>query len=105
MWGALSGALRAQEEGRREAPPSMVACKRFGVAARWIQALIANRLFPLQRRVTHHTPTGLPLGPRSIQFDASPWGAGGVLFVSGVPSEFFCHAWGEPETSFFSATI
>eukprot|EP00972_Heterocapsa_arctica_P031294 4606862-Heterocapsa_arctica.AAC.1 len=98
MWGALSGALRAQAEGRKESPPNMVACKRFGMAARWMQALIANRLFPLQRRVTQHTPTGLPLGPRSIQFDASPWGAGGVLFMNGKPAEFFCHAWGKPET-------
>ncbi len=27
------------------------------------------------------------------------------MFVSGKPTEFVCHSWGNPETLFFSATI
>ena len=81
MWGALSGSFKALAAGHKEAPPNMVACRRFGTAARWMQALIANRVFPLQRRVTQHTPTGLPLGPPPTLLDRPPWGPRGISLV------------------------
>ena len=42
LWGGLSEVKSAAAEGRREAPPGMVPCRRLCYAAAWIRALLAE---------------------------------------------------------------
>ena len=85
LWAALTGAERDLEAGGGRAPPGMVPCKRFFLAASWLAALIdgddtVDTLVPLRRRVFGRANAGrLPQVNLHIQFDASVWGGGAVL--------------------------
>jgi len=48
-----------------------------------------------------------PIDPQkgSVFFDASLWGAGVVLLISGCPAEFLEHRWTPPEAASVGATI
>ena len=97
MWGALAAALgAAAKPGRAESPPGFVACRRFKHAASWFRALIkigGEPLLPLIRRVYARKRSDLPVSDFVIKFDASPWGAGAVLFQSEAPREFIVMNW------------
>jgi len=96
LWGAYGGAKRAATEGKREAPPGRYPALRFKRAARWIRTLLrpdtAASLVLLEQIVRAARPTITTEGTM-IQFDASPWGGGAVLFHQRVPAEFIDLRW------------
>jgi hypothetical protein len=47
----------------------------------------------VERWVSPHGEPDIPLAKASLEFDASPWGGGGVLRLDGVPVEFFVMRW------------
>jgi hypothetical protein len=80
----------------REAPPGMVAVKRFRTAATWFLALLRDASFEpviLCRDVWAHAPEVSAVTPWSLEFDASPWGGGAVLYEGSEPREWFSTAW------------
>eukprot|EP00971_Amphidinium_carterae_P339300 6477003-Amphidinium_carterae.2 len=92
---ALWAALAAAQAAEREAPPGRVACRRFGDAAKWFLALIDGRVLPLQRRVFPcypHWPEDDGAGRSSVT-DASPWGAGGLLYHRNQIVGYWSYAW------------
>ena len=74
----------------------MVAVKRFRTAATWFLALLRDASFEtviLCRDVWAHAPEVSAASPWSLEFDASPWGGGAVLYESSEPREWFSTAW------------
>ena len=98
MWAALTGALQAQEAGREEAALGYVPVSRFFVAAAWFDALIEGDLpygrWPLEREVSRQ-PVHLARAPADahVEFDASPWGGGGLLRLQGHIVQHFTVRW------------
>jgi len=96
LWGAYGGAKQAAAAGAKEAPPGRYAVSRFRRAARWIRTLLRPStkaaLVPLEQIVSARIPEITAEGAM-IQFDASPWGGGAVLFRQRVPVEFFELRW------------
>jgi len=111
MWGARAGCEAAASGARREAPPGRFAARRFAPAARWLKTLIAPPpsartapLLPLEHYVTTEVPVITLAGP-SVQVDASPWGAGAVFCLGGVPKEFAHCSWSEKTAKRVGLTI
>ena len=108
LFAALAGALRNHAAGGREAPPGKVATRRFRTAAKWLVRLLEpdqNREFmPLEYTLVAN-PTHFDLRRRRVEFDASPWGAGGVLFDQDQPSEFFFQRWTKDSSGRFRLPI
>ena len=119
MWAALTASLSAATRPGGE-PPSSVPCGRFFTAAAWLRALLrgtdggprglfqdAGRiLFPLRRciDVLDATQARSPSAFR-IEFDASPWGGGGVLFEGSSPVAYWACQWDFAVLDMFKATI
>jgi hypothetical protein len=109
--GALFAALTASKRASassREAPPGMVAVKRFRAAATWFRTLLSNATFDkvlLKRDVWARTPAVSKDTPWTIEIDASPWGGGGVLLESGTPREWFSTRWTNKIAPGFRVTI
>jgi hypothetical protein len=96
MYAALTASKQTLKGGHREAPPGRVPTCRFATAARWFAALLRDpTLAPvlIRRRVTPHGEVEIPLSEASLEFDASPWGGGGVLRLNGIPVEYFFVSW------------
>merc|ERR1712051_375476 len=93
---AKAAAERADRAGLREAAPGRVACRRFAPGARWLRAMVKGgrdaRLVPLQRLVFAVEPRA-DVHVRRVQFDASPWGGGAILYVLDTPTEYFSTVW------------
>jgi hypothetical protein len=108
LWGALAGAMQANAALRREAPPGHAACSRFRWAALWLLALLDGRPgINLSRRVYSCPPADrLGFGLSNVEFDASPWGGGGLLRCrdTGVVWEVFHCVWSQPLLDYFGAT-
>ena len=96
FYAVLTAAEAARKAGAREAPPGRIACRRLRAAAAWFLTLIRggedHAAIPLHRLVFHHEPTPAPL-VRRVEVDASPWGAGAVLFVDNVPTAWWATSW------------
>jgi len=96
LWGGFAGAQAAAHHGKREAPPGRFASKRFSRAARWLRTLLrpdlAEPLLRLEQIVVASFPVIDPAFAR-IEFDASPWGGGAVLYRQDAPEEFLEVAW------------
>eukprot|EP00971_Amphidinium_carterae_P328617 6460585-Amphidinium_carterae.1 len=96
---ALWAALAASSAAVREAPPGRVACRRFSEASKWFLALIDGRVLPLQRRIYPsypHWPAEDGARRCSVS-DASPWGAGGVLYHRDQIVGYWHYVWKESE--------
>ena len=104
LWGALTASEKVMAASQLEAPPGMVAVRRFYPAAGWFKALLPFAMFPLRRRV-YSTPAAWRLGwsRHSIELDASPWGGGAVLFYDRQPIEYLICVWDDALFSRFSA--
>ena len=106
LFAAVSGAQAAARAGRREAPPGQLACSRMRPAVRWLLALVrggdSDVIVPLRRLVFSSLPTPDPQA-RRIEFDASPWGGGGVLYVDNVAKEWFALQWEASDASHLKA--
>ena len=97
LYAAMAAALAAAAAGAREAPPGMVACRRFRNGARWLQRILG---YQDQRAPVPHandvraqlTPTATKPA-RRIEVDASPWGGGAVLYVGDRPVQCFSCRW------------
>ncbi|CAK0871843.1 unnamed protein product [Prorocentrum cordatum] len=101
LWGAPAGAAAAD----REAPPGRVARRRFGAAARWMQALVDPSgldLLPLRRVGSAHDDQQGRASDAVVKFDASPWGAGAALYRRGTPVEFFALEWSDDICGLFN---
>ena len=110
LWAALGGAEKAMEARRREAPRNSVAVQRFFVAASWFQALLDSTggdvLAPLVRPIYSQPDSlRLPASPHRIEFDASPWGGGAILFHEGRPIEYMELVWDTVICRMLSARI
>ena len=121
LWAALTGALKARDAGKAEAPPGMVPTQRFFVAANWFLALLEPERdapvalsedqvkevrFPLERLVfreedRHRRPTST----YHVEFDASPWGGGAVLRRGTFNCAYFAMTWDDTVLSLFGAKI
>jgi len=108
LWGAWAGSKEAAAQGRREAPPNRVPARRFQQAAMWVSTLLKPPKgfegIPLEQVVCLTLPAIDP-DAASIQFDASPWGAGAVLLKRGAPQEFFELAWTDSAASSIGAVV
>ena len=97
LYAALAASLRAFTAGAKEAPPSSVACRRFRSGARWLIRILdfqdARAPVPAARDVSAGPPPQPDVKVRRIEFDASPWGGGGVLFEHDVPVRCFACRW------------
>ena len=90
LFAALAASLRSKRGGGRECAPSKVATRRFRVAARWLVALLRRDQtapFRLEHTVSVCREPFNPLQVR-VEFDASPWGGGAVLFEKNEPTDF-----------------
>ena len=97
LWAALAGSRAAENSKRKEAPPGRHAARRFRDAAKWIQVLLrppvaAETLLPLEQLVLTDLPA-IRLGAPTVQVDASPWGGGAVLTVSGSIVSYIMISW------------
>jgi len=97
LWAGYAGARDAKRKRRSEAPPGRYAAKRFSKAASWVITLLeppgdVEHLVPLESVITLQLP---PIDPHRAraECDASPWGAGAVLYESDLPTSFFELAW------------
>ena len=97
--GMLCAALTAAKAAAanvREAPPGRVAVRRFRTAAYWLHALLRGEdstIVPLETDV-FASPSPPPSQHRlAIEFDASPWGGGAVLWREGSPVEWWSVRW------------
>ena len=97
LYKALSESLRARGCKAREAPPAKVACRRYRHGARWLIRILGfkDRGAPVPNC---RDVVARPLPPpdpqiRRMEIDASPTGAGGILFEGGVPTRFFSCEW------------
>ena len=106
LWAALVAAEAAAKSARPEAPPGRVAVRRFSAAAAWLLALVSGAVLPL-RRVVHEFPDEyrLPQAPEHIEFDASPWGGGGVLVRDGKPIQYWHCTWPDSLCRRFGAAV
>jgi len=101
LWAALAASRAASTRGHREAPPGRHPARRFASAAKWLRSLLkpaenGEQTLPLEQViVTSLRPITLE-GPVA-HTDASLWGAGGALFLKGVPVEFWETAWTEED--------
>ena len=97
FWGAYSGATSAaRQHGHLEAPPGFLPTRRFRHSAAWLLGLLSpldGR--PLLRLVRTVRISVEPESPPAafIEFDASPWGGGGLLRVAGRPLAWFAVQW------------
>ena len=99
-------AEHAAASARPEAPPGRVAIRRFTAAAAWVRALIRGAVLPLTREV-HRRPDlrRLPAAPVHVEFDASLWGGGAILFEKGAPREYLAFTWPGERLQRFTADI
>jgi len=102
LWGAQAGAQEAARQHRQEAPPGQYASARFRRSAAWLRTLLdppkkSGQHFPLEQVVRTDLPEISPTA-WTIQFDASPWGGGAILFKEGAPQEVLTLRW-EPATA------
>ena len=118
MWAALTAAIKSAVTSTSAAAPSQVPCARFFTAAAWMRALLQGRdgvrapagpaysvLFPLLRRIDAVDIAGSrPVSPLRAEFDASPWGGGGVLYHCDTPTAYWHCEWDDPVLSMFEAT-
>ena len=96
MYAALSASKRAAGGRRREAPPMHLAARRFNAGARWMRALLeggATSPLPLHTDIFSQGHPLADVKTWRVEFDASPWGAGGILFLNDTPAKFFVHTW------------
>ena len=108
LWGALTASKRAGRGAAKEAPPGRVACRRFATAAAWVRALVRGDPeldFPLQRLVTANRRLRARMSDWVAQFDASPWGGGGVLKYDGQVVEFFATKWHQKDFKNMDVTV
>ena len=96
LYAALAASLCSHHACLREAPPRKVAVRRFQAAATWLEALLNNVPFRLQHTIYAVTPT-IPLSKMRVEFDASPWGGGALLWVDGAISEYAILRWTEKD--------
>ena len=108
LWAALSESNKAARDGRREAPPGCVACRRFAAGARWIRALLEgsdDAPFLLERTVWAAGPQEASMSSWALVTDASPWGGGAVLMSNGVPVEWAAWTWQKQDVMNLEVTI
>ena len=76
IWKALGDAQR-----------STVGRRRIAHSLRWLRAFLLRRRGTLQR--SYHPDDGYAAADLVMEFDASPWGLGGVLYFQGKPQKWF----------------
>ena len=98
LYGAFYAALKAEAAGAHEAPPRRVAVTRFRQTCKWLRALLEDSSEHFELRsfigVPRHAPHPSEL---RIEFDASVWGAGAILYEDDQPSEFMAVPWKREE--------
>merc|ERR1712194_887625 len=96
LWAGLSEVKASAREGRREAPPGMIPCRRLCYAAAWIRALLAEDEscpIPFERLVAA-APSRPSRGGWAIEFDASIYRGGALLRDGdGHVVEYFSVVW------------
>ena len=101
LYRALAESLRAIDARAREAPPSMVACRRFRHGARQLLRVLrfGDRFAPVPNSKDVIAAPLPPPDPRAhrLEIDASPWGGGGILFVNNVATRYFACRWSADE--------
>jgi len=86
FWGAIADVKNASPTSKR-AGPQHVPTARIKHALQWVKLFMTGqkgalgRVFPVE---VHKAQSTI-----SIEFDASPWGIGGVLFLHGRPVQYF----------------
>ena len=97
LYRALAESLRALEARAREAPPKMVACRRFRHGARQLLRVLRfnDRHAPVPNSKDILATTLPPPDPAThrMEIDASPWGGGGILFEDNVATRYFACTW------------
>ena len=96
LYAALAAARSAASANMREAPPGRVAIRRFRVAAAWLHALLKGEddtIVPLHTDVFSSPPPPPSQHVLALEFDASPWGGGAVLWKEGRPVEWWSVVW------------
>ena len=84
-----------------------MATRRFRVAARWLVALLRRgESAPLRLEHVVSVSRGL-FDPHlaRVEFDASPWGCGAILFEKDEPTEYFARAWNEADASHLGVAV
>ena len=87
LWAAISDCIKATKSKSGGARPCMVPVVRITLALRWIIAFCRGRAGTLTR--TFDSRIHRATARLHMEFDASPWGLGGVLFIDGLPSRFY----------------
>ena len=96
LYAALTASKEAAQARIREAPPGKVATRRFAIAARWLVALImgdSEQIAPLEHDIYASKPPTPSAKILAFEFDASPWGGGGILWRNGQPAEWWTLRW------------
>ena len=70
----------------------------------WLEALLCDVPFKLQHTVFASQPV-VPLAKMRVEFDASPWGGGALLYVDGEVSEFAILRWTEEDCTHDQVSI
>ena len=115
LWAALADAQRSlpRPEQRQLCGSTALPVVRFFAAAGFFRALLTGEavagegpLLPLVREV-HAWPRELRLAPcpLHVEFDASPWGGGGVLLQGRAPLQYFAVAWDADLLKRFDASL
>ena len=100
LYAALTAGKHADQHRLREAPPGCMAKRRLLAGSRWIAALLrgaADAPFPLLREVYSTPPPRAVVEGARIEFDASPWGGGAILYLQNTPCAYFATRWTEDD--------
>ena len=100
LYAALTAGQQADQHRLREAPPGCMAKRRLLVGSRWIAALLkgaADAPFPLRRDVYSSPPPRAVVAGARIEFGASPWGGGAILFLQDSPYAYYATKWTEDD--------
>ena len=95
LFAAFNSAMFAQHSGCRECRPGFLSCRRFASSARFLHKLLLldnETLFDIKQIVGRPVPPPRPHDLR-IEFDASIWGGGAILFEDDNPVEWFALKW------------
>ena len=84
---STKGSFGAKKSKTGDARLSLVPVIRIALALRWIIAFCRGQAGTLTR--TFDSRVHKSTAQVHMEFDASPWGLGGVIFVDGYPARFF----------------
>jgi hypothetical protein len=100
FWAAIADCKFGKE---RQAEAAMIPVARIRHALLWIYAFCSGKRGTLERRFC--VQTHKKMGTLSMEFDASPWGFGGVLFWNGQPWSYYAETISQEDVERFGIVI